>query len=332
MRIYRSIGVLLSIALICISIGAVRSLAQETTNTRLVAVPAGTTMELQGVVTVRNPDSFILRDLSGTERTVLMTSDTKVSSHHKAFKGKTAYPVTYILRGLRLETKGRGDANGNLVAEWVRFEEDDLESAQALKMTTDLAEENAARVAAAEENARRMAGQIEETNALANAAQASANAAQAQADAAFKAAAMANNRINGLDDFEMVRMVPVLFGVNKSTLSPEAKAAIDETAAWAKEQKAKGNANGWLVQVVGFADTTGNTAKNRALSERRAKTVITYLVDVHDLDLRRLVQPFGFGEGKPVASNATPAGRAQNRRVEIRILQNKGIANTIDKE
>ena len=77
---------------------------------------------------------------------------------------------------------------------------------------------------------------------------------------------------------------------------------------------------------MGFADRTGNTAKNRALSERRAKAVIQYLVNVHNLDLRRLVQPFGYGDSKPVADNKTAAGRAKNRRVEIRILQNKGIA------
>ncbi|MCM3869178.1 MAG: OmpA family protein, partial [Pyrinomonadaceae bacterium] len=101
---------------------------------------------------------------------------------------------------------------------------------------------------------------------------------------------------------------------------------MDEAAEWAKGEKAKGNANGWLVEVVGFADTSGKSAKNRALSERRAKAVIQYLVGVHNLDLRRLVQPFGYGEGKPVADNKTAAGRAKNRRVEIRILQNKGIA------
>ena len=172
-----------------------------------------------------------------------------------------------------------------------------------------------------------MAGQILENTALANDARARADAAQATADQAFKDAALANNRINGLDDYETIRTIPVLFKVNSSIIDATAKQTIDEAAAWAKEEKAKGNANGWLVEVVGFADTTGNTAKNRALSERRSKAVIQYLVGVHGLDLRRLIQPFGFGDSKPVADNKTAEGRAKNRRVEIRILQNKGIAN-----
>jgi OOP family OmpA-OmpF porin len=141
---------------------------------------------------------------------------------------------------------------------------------------------------------------------------------------------LANNRINGLDDYETIRTVSVLFKVNSSIIDTHGRKTIDEAAAWAKGEKAKGNANGWLVEVVGFADTSGNTAKNRALSERRAKAVIQYLVNVHSLDLRRLIQPFGFGESRPAADNKTAEGRAKNRRVEIRILENKGIANRGD--
>jgi OmpA-OmpF porin, OOP family len=249
---------------------------------------------------------------------------------------KNSYPVTYIMRGLRLQAQGKGDADGNLVADWVKFDVQDLRSAQALEQTNELAEENKARIEAAEKaaqeaaaNAERMAGQIAENTALANDARAKADAAQAQADSAYKAAALANNRINGLDDFDTIRTIPVLFKVNSNVIDATAKQTIDEAAAWAKGEKAKGNTNGWLVQVVGFADTTGNTAKNRALSERRSKAVIQYLVGVHNLDLRRLVQPFGYGDSKPVADNNTAEGRAKNRRVEIIILQNKGIAGTV---
>jgi len=298
-------------------------------------VAQGEKQKIQGVVSMRNGDTFKVRDPSGGETTVLLSGSTDVTSHSKGLRGKKEYPVTYIMRGLRLQAQGRGDSSGNLVAEWVRFDEQDLRSAQALKQTDELAQDNEARIAAAEqaakeaaENARIMANQISENTALANAASAKAEAAQKTADDAFKAAALANNRINGLDDYETVRTIPVLFAVNSSTINAKAKQTIDEAAAWAKGEKAKGNTNGWLVEVVGFADTSGNTAKNRALSERRSKAVIQYLVGVHGLDLRRLVQPFGFGESKPVADNKTAEGRAKNRRVEVRILQNKGIANT----
>ncbi|HEY3039152.1 MAG TPA: OmpA family protein [Pyrinomonadaceae bacterium] len=327
MRNNKSIAALLAVAFVFLLAAAMEASAQNASNTHPSQVPQGQKVKIQGVVSIRSGDSFKVRDVGGAETTVLLTSQTDVTSHSRGLRGKKEYPVTYIMRGLRLQAQGRGDAEGNLVADWVRFDEQDLRSAQALEQTNELAEENKARLAAAEENARRMAGQIEENTALANRAQATAEAAQAQADQAFKDAALANNRINGLDDYETIRTIPVLFKVNSSIINAAAKQTIDEAAAWAKGEKAKGNANGWLVEVVGFADTSGNTAKNRALSERRAKAVIQYLVGVHGLDLRRLVQPFGFGESKPVADNKTAEGRAKNRRVEIRILQNKGIAN-----
>ena len=330
MRNRKSIAVLMVLAFVIALITAVGVSAQNASNAHPVQVPQGEKRKVQGVVSFRSGDSFKVREPGGAETTVLLTNDTEVTSHSRGLKGKKDYPVTYIMRGLRLQAQGKGDAEGNLVAEWVRFDEQDLRAAQALEQTNELAEENLARIKETEENARRMLGQIEENTALANDARARADRAQAQADAAYKAAALANNRINGLDDYEQIRSIPVLFKVNSSVLNAAAKQTIDEAAAWADAEKAKGNANGWLVVVVGFADRTGNTAKNRALSERRAKAVIQYLVTVHNLDLRRLVQPFGYGDSKPVADNKTAAGRAKNRRVEIRILQNKGIANKGD--
>lgn len=336
MRNRKSIATTLTLAFVVALLTAVAASAQNAAKANLVPVPEGQKLKVQGVVSTRSGDSFTVRDPGGNVTNVLLTGNTKVSSHNRGLRGKQAYPVTYIMRGLRLQAEGRGDANGTLVADSVKFDEQDLRSAQALEQTNELAEENQARLAAAEQaareaaaNAERMAGQIAENTALANAANAKAEAAQAQADAAYKAAALANNRINGLDDFDTVRTIPVLFKVNSNVIDATAKQTIDEAAAWAKGEKAKGNTNGWLVEVVGFADTTGNTARNRALSERRAKAVIQYLVGVHNLDLRRLIQPFGYGDSKPVADNTTADGRAKNRRVEIRILQNKGIANTV---
>jgi outer membrane protein OmpA-like peptidoglycan-associated protein len=287
---------------------------------KVAAVPYGHPMKIIGLVLKRNADSFVMRDQSGVEREVALTPHTSVKTHRKGvFRGGKQYGVSYILRGLRLEVSGTGNAQGQLVANTIRFDEDDLRTAQALQARVDpleqLAEENRERIAAAEEEARRLARESQE---IAEATR----KAQATADEARKAADIANNRINGLDDYDPVRTITVPFATGSSVLGPRGRAQIDSGAAWVKTQ----NTKGWVVAVVGFADSTGNTAANRRLSERRANAVIGYLVTKHNLPLQRLVQPFGYGESRPVAENTTAEGRAKNRRVEIRLLVNKGIA------
>src|SRR5258708_36283383 len=85
------------------------------------------------------------------------------------------------------------------------------------------------------------------------------------------------------------------------------------------------NDKGSGLEVTGFADATGNPKRNRAWSYRRADAVIRYLVEQHQIPLRRIVTPYGFGESNPIADNKTRSGRAENRRVEVKVLVNKGL-------
>ena len=277
------------------------------------SVGDGANFKEKGIVVSRDGEVMMMREINGSEvYYVELQPDTKVQTYKKVFRGGDQYAVSYLLRGLRVQVTGRGNSQGHVVARQVDFDPEDLRTAQSLQVTLDPVEkktaENEARIAAQEENAKRLAGQIEEANAL---------AAQAQA-----AADRANNRINGLNEYDTVKTIVVPFAVGSSILGVKGKGIIDEAAAWVKTQDRKG----WVVAVVGFADSTGNTAKNKTLSEKRANAVIGYLVSKHSLPLTRLVQPFGAGVDNPVASNTTAAGRAQNRRVEIRLLKNKGIA------
>jgi len=235
------------------------------------------------------------------------------------FRGGENYGASYLLRGLRVEVKGRGNASGELAATSVRFNEQDLRTAQSLESRIDPVEKqansNSGRLTAAEENAKRMSGQIEENAAM-------AASAKGTADEALLSANRANTRINGLDEFDPIKTIVVPFATGRYAIGPQGKAIIDEAAAWVRTQ----NTKGWMVAVVGFADTTGKSTANKTLSERRANAVIGYLVSKHSLPLTRLVQPFGAGVDQPVATNDTAEGRAQNRRVEIRLMVNRGVA------
>jgi outer membrane protein OmpA-like peptidoglycan-associated protein len=298
---------------------------QEAASATMRPIPNGQRVEkFRGIVSKRGPDSFMMGDtMGGPQTVVLLTPQTEVKSHKRGiFKGSKTYEEGHILRGLRLEVDGVGNADGQLVAEKIRFDEQDLRTAQALKSTVDPMEaEMTQKLKEQQEAQEKLAGQLEEAQAVATSAKADAAKAQSTAD-------YANNRINGLDDFDPIRTITVNFATGKATLGPKAKAEIDKAAAWVKTQ----NTKGWVVAVIGYADSTGNTERNRDLSERRANAVIYYLVTKYKLPQQRLVQPFGYGQLEPVAENTTAAGRAKNRRVEIRLMVNKGITGQVGQE
>jgi outer membrane protein OmpA-like peptidoglycan-associated protein len=277
--------------------------------------------KFKGVVVKRDPDSFTMAEASGgPQTTVLLTASTEVKSHKRGvFRGSKEYGASYILRGLRLEVDGLRNADGSIVAEKIRFDEQDLRTAQALKATLDPAEaEMNEKLRVQQQEQERLAGQVEENRALTAQAQATAEKAQATAD-------LANNRINGLEDFDPIKTITVYFKTGSATLTPQAKAEIDKAADWVKTQDRKG----WVMAVIGYADSTGSTQRNIDLSERRANAVIYYIVSKYKMPLNRLVQPFGYGQLEPAAENTTKSGRAKNRRVEIRLMVNKGIAGTV---
>ena len=309
-----------------------RPRAMNAANAR--SVTDGREMKISGIVTKRDPDSFTLREPDGTETIVALTDATRVKTERKGlFRPDQTAGVSYILRGLRLKVEGRGDAKGQLVAAKIRFTEEDLRTAQALEARVDpvenmasetkaLAEANQKRIDDVERNAQKLSGQIDELSAIAAQNRQATEVAQASADQAQKDAKLANQRINGLDDYDVVQTLAVHFRSGSAELTAQAKEQIDDAAAKLRSESLKG----WLFEVIGYADSQGNSARNRSLSERRAQAVINYLVTKYNLPLRRLVQPFGYGDSNPVASNDTPEGRSLNRRVEINILVNKSIS------
>jgi len=316
---------LVTVAFVLVSAGVGNVYASGSLATKNALAVRATVQEevkkLKGVVIKRDPDSFTMSETTGgPQTTVLLTADTEVKSHKKGvLRGSKEYAASYILRGLRLEVDGVRNSDGSIVASKIRFDEQDLRTAQALKATLDPAEaELNEKLRLQQQEQERLAGQIQETQALAQSAKEDAAKAQQTAD-------HANNRINGLDDFDPIKTITVYFKTNSSVLGPQAKQAIDEAAAWVKTQ----NTKGWVMAVIGYADTTGSSQRNIDLSERRANSVIYYIVSKYKMPLNRLVQPFGYGQLEPVAENKTAAGRAKNRRVEIRLMVNKGIAGTV---
>ena len=267
-------------------------------NTSLRSVPAGSKMKFRGVVISRDADVFTIRDRSRADYQVLITDDTSIKTHGGFLRSGKKYPVTDILRGLIVEVEGRGDNQGQLVASKIRFNESDMRAAQ----TTD------ARVGPVEANMERVAGQMDELYAVA-----------AEARAEVKAV---NERVSALDDYDVQETVSVTFRTNSAILSPEAKAQLDDLAVKASAAKA------YMIEVAGHTDSTGSDAKNFRLSRQRADAVVQYLAVTHKIPLRRFVTPMGYGKTDFVADNTTAEGRTQNRRVDVKMIINRGLNQT----
>jgi outer membrane protein OmpA-like peptidoglycan-associated protein len=301
---------------------------QTQTNTptdasRARSVTSGEKLKIKGVVTRRDADTFTVRDLNGVDTIVRLTDRTTVKTHGGFLRSGTNYAQTNILRGLNLEVEGRGGSNGELNAEKVRFNESDFRAARSVDVRSTPLEERATaaegRLTDVEQNAQKLSGQLDELAAVSNAARGGAKAAQATADAAVAGVNATNDRISAMDDYVPQETASVNFRTGSSVLSADSKTKLDEIATKAL------NAKGYVLEVTGFADSTGSTARNRALSQRRADAVIRYLVENHQIPLRRIVTPYGFGETNPVADNTSRTGRAENRRVEVKVLVNKGL-------
>jgi len=301
-------------------------------------VASGEEITVTGVITKREADTFSVLDKNGQEVKVTLTSETQVKEKKKnPFRSGKNYATTNLLRGLNVEVKGRKDASGNLFAEQVKFADIDYRMANSVESRVTPVEgrlkDTEGRLSQAEQNQQRLSGQVEELSAISNSARGGAKAAQETADAAIAGVNAANERmtkidtkvgsvstrISALDDFNVQTSQMINFGLGSAVLSKESKETLDKLAEEAKTQK------GYVIEIAGFASADGPEDVNRRLSQMRADAVVRYLAEKHSVPLRRIITPFGYGESQPVADNKTRDGRKQNRRVEVKILVNKGL-------
>jgi outer membrane protein OmpA-like peptidoglycan-associated protein len=127
------------------------------------------------------------------------------------------------------------------------------------------------------------------------------------------------DRFSQLGEYDVKAQATLNFGVGSSSLSPQDMGELKKLAQTATDL------TGYLIEVKGFADSSGNAIMNEKLSEDRADAVVAYLIQKCNVPVRHIVAPGALGEYQPTASNETAQGRAANRRVEVKVLVNKGI-------
>ena len=283
--------------------------------------------KVQGTIVSRNGDVVNVKEKkSGSQVAVLITDNTKIERKHGKieFFRHTNMDVTAMVPGLTIDAEGVGNAKGQLAASKITFTPDEfaVEIAEEQQIT---ANRSAAAQAQSTANQGVKAAKVAQTSA--NQAQASANTAGSEAQAAGAAAVidaaaveMVNKRVSDLGDYRMVAEAGIYFPSNGSALDDAAKADLAALAAQTT------GVEGYLIEIAGYASTTGTKQLNQKLSEARAAAVAQYLRENQNVPMRRIVVPAGYGATHPAATNSDSHGRALNRRVDVKVIVNKGLS------
>lgn len=280
--------------------------------------------QVQGMIISRTGESLIVSGARG-KTTVVLTDATKTKDDRGLFGlEKQQLGETVLIPGLKVKITGVTDKEGSVVAKTITVDGDDLETAEMIQAGLHpTAQQVAANVQTLESHKQALAGHEQDIaankQAIAGHEQDIA-AHQQQIQQNIKDIQENTDRFTALSEYDIKDATTVRFDVGSSKIS-----AADQEQLRQVSQTAKG-LKGYIIEVVGYADSSGSAAINDKLSEDRAKAVIRYLVQQGNVPVRHIVAPGAMGEYGAAAPNETKAGRAENRRVEVKVLVNKGIA------
>jgi len=279
-------------------------------------------LKVKGIIISRAGNQMTMKTADTANLVVLLNDGTDVQQLQGAFKArKKEMSMAALIPGLACEVQGTYNAQNQLVADWVRFTGDDLEQAQSAQAAVH---ETKVQAAANQAELQQQADALAAQNAALKAQQEALDKQQ-QEIAANKAKIAANSaRFGQLDDYYILDEVTVYFGNGQTKVDPKYVAPLLELA-----QKAM-TYNGYNIQVKGYASAVGNAAFNQELSEERAENVTDILVQQGHVPLTNMLAPGAMGESRQIGSDKTEKGQAENRRVVVRALLNKGIAGTME--
>jgi outer membrane protein OmpA-like peptidoglycan-associated protein len=282
---------------------------------------------LQGVINGRSGATMTLQTQDSGNVVVVLTPSTEVDEVEGLLHvRKKEMGVTALVPGLPVQVQGSYNAQNQLVADTVKFKGSDLKAAEDMQAgiapTEQQAQANQQQIQQSDQQIQAEKQKIQQEQQQLQAEQAK-TAANAAAIAANKAAIAADNkRFGELADYNILGEVTVYFGNGSTVVESQYKPQLLNLA-----QKAKG-ITAYIIQVQGYASKVGSAALNQRLSMERADHVLEFLEQQGNIPLTNVLAPGAMGTSTQVAPDATAEGQAENRRVVVRILQNKGIAGT----
>ena len=275
------------------------------------SVAAAQTIKIQGVIKSRSGDIMVVQTTDTPNLPVLLTDDTEVGQVQGVLKArKKEMSMASLIPGLAIKAEGTYDDQKQLVAKSVSFKGNDLE--QAKKIQAGIHEtqvQGQQHKAELEKHKAELASQ----NAALQQQQQQITSNKATIDAGIA-------RFGELDDYYILDEVTVFFANGKINVDPGYRPKLVALAGKAN------TVNGYIIEVKGFASSPGSAALNQQLSEDRAEQVVNILIQEGHIPLTRMLAPGAMGESNQDDKDNTPEGQAQNRRVVVRVLQNKAIA------
>ena len=297
----------------------------------LTATAVGAQTKVKGMISGRTGETLIVTTDSG-KVTVVLTEGTKIKDKRGLFGlQEDVLAPTVLIPGLKVSVDGTNGDEGRVVAKTITVDGDDIESSQmiqaGLQPTADQVLEHEKELLLQQQaigaNRKRIVGNAEQIAAnredIENNQQKIAEHRQ-KIEQNMSDIQSNTQRFTALADYDMKAQATVKFASGSTKISKEDSEQLKQLAETAK------GLTGYIVEVTGFADSNGDAAMNTRLSEARAKAVVTYLMQQGGVPIRHIVAPGAMGEYGAAAPNETSAGRAENRRVEVKVLVNKGIA------
>ena len=269
------------------------------------------TTKVEGLIQARDGDTMIMQTSDSPKTVVLLTDSTDVAQVQGVLKArKKEMSMAALIPGLAVKVEGAYNDQNELVAKSVRFKGNDLEHAQAIEAGMH---ETKAQVQQSKEELERQNAALQQQQAQLTEQQAKIAANKVAIDAAVA-------RFGQLDDYYIFDEITVYFDNGKVKVDPKYTSQLI-----ALTEKAK-TINGYMIEVRGYASATGSAAMNQKLSEDRANNVTSILLQQGHIPLTRMLAPGAMGESEQVGNEKTTEGEAENRRVVVRVLQNKAIA------
>jgi len=281
---------------------------------------AAQTVKAQGFITGRSGETMTLQTQDSSKIVVVLTDDTQVAQVQGVFKARRKQmSMASLIPGLQVQVEGAYNAQNQLVASSIKFKGNDLDDAQTVQAGLQPTKEQ---VEQTQQQLEQQKAALERQQQEIQQQQQQMAQTQEKIDANKAAIAEANKRFGQLDDYNILDEVTVLFANGKVEVDPKYNSQLLELAAKAK------TINAYMIQVKGYASSVGSAALNQKLSEDRASNVTQILQQQGHIPLTNMLAPGAMGESRQIGSDKTADGQAENRRVVVRVLQNKGIAGT----